>query len=286
MLDNRIYTFLKLCETMNYRKTAEILNMTQPAVTQHIHYLESIYKIKFFEYKNKTLYKTDEGRKLEEYARSIVYNEKIFQKEIVNQKKQKIYIGATKTIGEYDIDNIVEYFVKDTHIEFKLIIDNTKNLLKYLDEFKLDFLIVEGYFDKNKYDCRLFKNEEMVGICSKNHPFADREIDIRDIFSENIILREEGSGTRKVFEYFLKEQNYTYKSFTKNTIISSLSLTERLIEKNLGISFMFNSIPNINNKISVFKLREKPILHEFNFVFLKGSKAVDIVEKIATAIKL
>ena len=32
MIDYRIKTFLKLCETMNYRKTAEQLNMTQPAV--------------------------------------------------------------------------------------------------------------------------------------------------------------------------------------------------------------------------------------------------------------
>ena len=41
MLDYRIETFLTLCETMNYRITAERLNITQPAVTQHIHYLEN-----------------------------------------------------------------------------------------------------------------------------------------------------------------------------------------------------------------------------------------------------
>lgn len=44
MIDYRIKTFLVLCDTMNYRKTAEILNMTQPAVTQHIHFLENEYK--------------------------------------------------------------------------------------------------------------------------------------------------------------------------------------------------------------------------------------------------
>ena len=41
MIDYRIKTFLVLCDTMNYRKTAELLNMTQPAVTQHIHLLEN-----------------------------------------------------------------------------------------------------------------------------------------------------------------------------------------------------------------------------------------------------
>lgn len=40
MIDYRVKTFLALCDFMNYRKTAQILNMTQPAVTQHIHFLE------------------------------------------------------------------------------------------------------------------------------------------------------------------------------------------------------------------------------------------------------
>ena len=50
MLDYRIYTFLTLFKEMNYRKTAEKLNMTQPGVTQHIQYLEKHYGVKLFEY--------------------------------------------------------------------------------------------------------------------------------------------------------------------------------------------------------------------------------------------
>ena len=45
MLDHRLQTFLTLCETGNYTKTAEILNMTQPAVSQHIRYLENHYQV-------------------------------------------------------------------------------------------------------------------------------------------------------------------------------------------------------------------------------------------------
>ena len=56
MLDYRIETFLKVCDTKNYRKAAESLNMTQPAVTQHIQYLEHLYQAKFFQYKNSSWY--------------------------------------------------------------------------------------------------------------------------------------------------------------------------------------------------------------------------------------
>lgn len=40
MIDYRLNTFLVLCDCMNYRKAAEILHITQPAITQQIHFLE------------------------------------------------------------------------------------------------------------------------------------------------------------------------------------------------------------------------------------------------------
>lgn len=43
MLDFRMQTFLTVCEEMNYTKAAERLHITQPAVSQHIHYLEQHY---------------------------------------------------------------------------------------------------------------------------------------------------------------------------------------------------------------------------------------------------
>ncbi len=63
MIDGRAFTFLELCNVMNYHKTAQNLNMTQPAVTQHIKYLERLYGCKLFEYTNKKLYKTEPVKK-------------------------------------------------------------------------------------------------------------------------------------------------------------------------------------------------------------------------------
>ena len=58
MLDHRIETFMTVCSVMNYRKAAEILHITQPAVTQHIHYLEKEYDCRLFLYENRKLIKT------------------------------------------------------------------------------------------------------------------------------------------------------------------------------------------------------------------------------------
>jgi hypothetical protein len=48
MLDFRIKTFIAVCKYMNYTKASEKLNLTQPCVSQHIHYLEDYYGVKLF----------------------------------------------------------------------------------------------------------------------------------------------------------------------------------------------------------------------------------------------
>ena len=55
MLDFRMETFLAVCQYMNFTRASEKLNITQPAVSQHIRFLEKHYDAKLFR---------DEGKKL------------------------------------------------------------------------------------------------------------------------------------------------------------------------------------------------------------------------------
>ena len=61
MLDFRIFTFLEVCKQMNFTKAAKKLNITQPAVSQHIRWLEKEYGIKLFEMEGKKLSLTEKG---------------------------------------------------------------------------------------------------------------------------------------------------------------------------------------------------------------------------------
>ena len=63
MLDHRTDTFLCVCETMSYTRAARQLNMTQPAVSQHIKYLEELYGVQLFRYEKKQLILVDHNEK-------------------------------------------------------------------------------------------------------------------------------------------------------------------------------------------------------------------------------
>lgn len=278
MLDNRIYTFLELCNVMNYHKTAENLSMTQPAVTQHIKYLENLYGCKLFQYSNKQLSKTVKCIELERYARSIISLNQVVENKLSAVEKIKINIGATRTIGEYWLDMMLSQILDNHRYEVNIIIDNTENLLKKLNHFELDILLLEGYVDKEKYDHEKISTEEIVGICGQSHDFAGKEIPLQEIFKENIIIREKGSGTRAIFENFLGKNGYSVEMFGNKSTISSNKLIEYGVEKNLAISFVYGVIPFKNEKLATFHIKENKIYHEFNYVFLNREKAEEIIK--------
>lgn len=277
MLDYRILTFLKLCETMNYRITAEELNMTQPAVTQHIHYLEEEYECKLFIYNRKKLEKTNQAILLEEYARSAYYNEIYLKRKIKSENKIKINIGATKTIGEFVIGEKIKKLVKNEKYDISLTIDNTEKLIKLMELNKLDFILVEGIFNKDKYGYRLYKKDEFIGICSKNHKFNGKSIKFEELFKEDIIIREEGSGTRGIFEQFLSENSFSLEFFKKKITINNFNLIKELVSANCGISFVYNSVVNKNDDIGKFYFKNK-IEREFNYLYLKNTTAKELVD--------
>ena len=160
MLDYRLQTFLTLCETMHYTRAAERLCITQPAVTQHIHFLEQHYGCRLFVYQGKTLRLTEEGERLRRMAASLAYNSRKMDEAMNEPAPVRLCVGATKSIGEYVIAPLISQFVRQhPTTALSLAVDNTQVLLRALDQGELDFALVEGFFDKDKYGHRLLRQE-------------------------------------------------------------------------------------------------------------------------------
>lgn len=277
MLDNRILTFLKLCEKMNYTKTAEALHITQPAVTQHIRYLEEHYGCRLFSYTGKLLRLTEKGELLRRLAAEMVANEIGIQKEMARTEEQEIHlrIGATKTIGEFVFPAIMCRFLRENPgYRLHLYVDNTKTLLHMLEKGELDFAIVEGFFDKEKYAYQLYRMERFIGTCCKDSKLAGRRLKLEDIRSEGLVLREEGSGTREILEEILKENNFTINSFPSVQEISNFSAIKELVKANIGITFSY--YPMVKQELEQGTLVELDIedfqiYREFNYVYMKNN---------------
>lgn len=194
MLDYRVITFLALYDEMNYRRTAEKLNMTQPGVTQHIHYLENYYGVKLFEYDGRTLSRTKNAERLKRYFDSIKAEEADIREKFIPTDTVHMTVGATKTIGEFVIVPEIRHFLQEPNHTLDLIVDNTEVLLHMLEKAEIDFAVIEGVFDKSKYGYHLYKKEAFVGVCAKNHHFANKTVTLEEILAEDIVVREPGTS--------------------------------------------------------------------------------------------
>ena len=268
MIDTRIETFLTLCRVMNYRKTAEILNMTQPAVTQHIHYLEEHYGCKLFIYDRRSLKMTAEAQIMKKYAENVLYQEKKLKSQLNQKESINLSVGATKTIGEYVIPEHISAFLSQPGNSISVKVENTDNLLLSLSDGEIDFALIEGFFDKSRYASQLYRKEPFTGICGANHPFADRTISLNEIWSENLILREDGSGTKSILQQLLAESNHSFEEFRKITTISNFGLITKLLEKNNCITFAYRAIKESNSALAEFRVKDWDISREFNYVYL------------------
>lgn len=278
MIDTRIETFLTLCRLMNYRRTAEVLNMTQPAVTQHIHYLEEKYGCKLFLYDRRTLRMTDEAVILKRYAENAMYQEKKVRDEIHAKAGWELSIGATKTIGEYVIGEQVVNYLADPGNRISIEVDNTKHLLNLLSDGELDFALIEGFFDRKQFASRLYRIEPFVGLCGRTHPFANRTVSPELLWNEHLILREKGSGTRNILEQLLSERNRSISEFSRVTNIGNFGLMVQLLKGGSYITFAYQAVMNQSGELATFQVEGWNTVREFNYVFLDNpfsKQAVD-----------
>ena len=186
-----------------------------------------------------------------------------------------IVFGTTLTIGEYIMPDLLIKLVSDyPSINITMIVGNTKSLLEKLRDGNIDFALLEGHFDKSKYNSLLFSLESFIGVCSANHPLADSKLSFKDIFNERLILREEGSGTREIFEQILYEHNTTMKNFNQFIEIGNISVIKEMVSNNLGITFLYKEAVKDELASGILKkinIKDLDVEREFNFVFLKDT---------------
>ena len=272
-MDRKLETFLTLCQTMNYRKASEVLHLTQPAITKQIQSLEAQYNVKLFRYDGKKLHKTEKGRILEAHAISLRYNDSELERAMRAAPKNHLRIGATKSIGDYILLPEIEHFLDMAENELFFAVDNTTHLLSRLEAGELDFIILEGIFDKQRYDHFLLRNEPYIGICAAGHPFSGKHIPLSALFSQTLILREPGSGTRNILERELAQLGYTTQSFRKVTCISSFKLIRELVSGDYGVSFLYEAVVKGDPLFGHFFCEPLTGAHEFSVVYLKNTTA-------------
>ncbi len=275
MLDYRVETFLVVCKEMNYTKAAELLNITQPNVSQHIKWLEDLYGQKLFTYQGRKLVLTAAGELLKKTVTAVRHEEKLLRQQmaVLKNEKKMLAFGVTKSLNEGVMKHKVEHFLEHYFGDrVRFTVDNTQNLLRDIREMRLDFAVVEGNFDKSLYDYKVLTKEAFIPVCGKDHVFGKHVNLIEDLFGETLIIREEGSGSRQILEKYLESRNDSFKSFSSVMEIGDIGVIKTLLQTGEGISFVYEKAVEQELKQGQLKkilLKDFSVCHEFAMVWMK-----------------
>ena len=285
MLDFRMETFLAVCQCMNFTRASEKLNITQPAVSQHIRFLEKHYDTKLFRNEGKKLKLTRAGEILRSASLTMMHDEIFMLSEMQKSGgNEEVRFGATRTVGDVLMGEVLErYLDQYPDANIHMYVENTKELLKRLDEGKIDFALVEGFFKKNEYDFQKYSEEEYIAVCAPGYQFKQTPEQIEDLFGERLLLREEGSGTREVLERYLDSQNFSLGDFEKQMEAGSLHTIKELAKAGCGVTFLYKVAvqEELNNGTLVrIPLKDFKLSHEFAFIWRRGSIYVDRYREI------
>lgn len=246
--------------------------------------MEKEYQCTLFTYDHKQLYRTPQADQLAIYFRSILHNDQRIKLKLQDIQPLPVRIGASRTIGEFIIGPLLVGYLQDPKHILSLTVDNTETLLRKIDQQEIDFALVEGDFDRQKYHYQRYRQESFVGLCAKKHPFANQEIPLAKIFDNTIIVREPQSGTRAILENILHLNGHSLAHFNLKIETNNFSAICYFIAHDIGISFGYESIANHHPELTAFTLQDLPIAHDLHFVYAKNSPDKSLFKQFIKAV--
>lgn len=278
MADFRLEVFYAVAKRLSFTKAAAELYVTQPAVTKHIHELEQQYNSKLFDRQGNKIQLTPAGITLLNHAENIfgIYRAIEFDMNALLQvDKGKIHLGASSTISQYLIAPVLAGFKKKfQEIELRLTTGNTEQIEQALLQKTIELGIVEGQSRNPEISYTDFIKDEIVLVCSKDHPIAKTtELTPEALKNLNFVLREPGSGTRQVIEHALKTVDLKIADLPLEIQLGNTESIKSYLIHSQAVAFLsIHAITKelMSGELRVVDIQDLSITRSFYFIHPQG----------------
>ena len=254
--------FLAVCETLNMTQAARQLHISQPSVTQAIHEMENHYGLMLFERLGRHIYLTAAGENLKQYAYQILSLCQQAEASLTAMQHQlPIRLGVSITIGDIFLVELLTH-CRQIHPEWDILsaIHNTEELEQLLMEDKLDLALVEGRVHSPYLVSRPIITDYLTLIASPDSEWSRKAITApQDLDGMPVFVREQGSGTRDLFERVLEDHHLTCRIIG---VYNNSEAIKKAVMANLGVSVLSRRL--VQNEIETGRLVELPVVQACN----------------------
>lgn len=239
MLDVRLRTFLTLMEEKSTVRCADVLHITQPAVTQHVRALEKEYGAQLFTKEGRCLVPTDKGRVFYQMARRMAAMEHQLHDAMSEHPATPLHFGVTRSIGESVMPSLAPKMMRALpDRQIRMLLQNTRMLLEALESGSIDFALLEGNVNHQQYVCRPLMHAHFIGLCKRDGAYAACRT-LQEVCRAPLLLREEGSGSREILENELRAHDVEIEDFSIYHEFESIPVILSLVAEDMGVTFIY-----------------------------------------------
>jgi LysR family transcriptional regulator, transcriptional activator of the cysJI operon len=236
----RLKVFRAVAEHLSFRKAAEHLLLTQPAVTLQIKALENDLGVRLFDRAAGRISLTRPGSVLLGYAKKVAILMSEAEQALRDgddEVSADLSLGVSTTIAQYVLPRLLGPFLAENpRVQFSLQSGNTGEIVRLLLDGKVAVGLIEGPARERGVRTEPFMEDELVLITPPD--FEPQHLSRKQFLASTLLMREQGSGSRRVVETALKQAGLTPKSFAKTMDLDSTEAIKSAVEARLGVGFV------------------------------------------------
>ena len=230
----------------SFKKAADLLSVTQPAVSLQIQNLEKQLEITIFDRGGRKALLTEGGKLLLEYCERILNQCDEACKAIEDLNSLKggtLIIGASQTTGTYLMPRMIGLFrQKYPDVSVQLQVHSTRRTGWSVANGQIDLAIIGGQLPsdlENLLEVIPYATDELALVLPTKHPLANKKELLKDdLYKLNFVTLDSQSTTRKVVDKLLKDSGLDIQRLKIEMELNSLEAIKNAVQSGLGVSFL------------------------------------------------
>lgn len=256
--------FLVAAEHKSFARAAELLNLTQPAVSMQMSQLADSAGMALFEKSGRGLSLTRAGRALVPYAQSIKQMLREAGEEmdaLQGLKHGKIKIAMVTTARYFAPKLIAKFQAQHEEIELDITIANRRNVIEKLENNQTDLAIMGRPPARLAVETEWFADHFYVIIAPPEHPLAanKKRFSPDKLQDEVFLAREAGSGTRMVLDHFFSDNDLETPKLQEMTSNESI---KQAVMAGMGLAVISKHTIGLEcqtGNLAILKVRNMPV---------------------------
>ena len=244
----RLRVFRTVAEEASFRHAAERLHLSQPAVSQQIHALEEELGVVLFDRGKGRIRLTEAGTTLLGYARKgarLAAEAQAALERTRGEAAGELRIGASMTVTQYVLPRLLGAFLQQNpRIEFSVKSANTEHIVAALSAGEIDLGLIEGPVSSREVFRQRVLEDRMVLIVGRRYSWPPKAgagkpiVPVRALTEVPLIMRERGSGSRRVVELALRRAGLRWRDLRVAMELDSIVAIISAVEEGLGAGFV------------------------------------------------